>query len=230
VGEDDEIKKYEELYKLSKEGLKEELERFKRVDEKASRYFSVLTGLLAVLGLAGKFTIDYFIPPSLAMDWICLSVGIILILCVLGAYAWIFSVLRTQALTKVPMSQELVDFFDTNRYIDIVYALTKGNIEATIENRSVTDRKTARLTRGYWFIVGSVVLVTVFGFSALTRLWIDHNVLNRSKGGEISMAEKPSSTPPSKKPSNSPSKPNPNIKPPKYQHVNEGYEPPKTKR
>lgn len=166
------IKKYEELYKLSKEGLDEELSRFRRLDEKASRYFTVLSILLVALSLAGWFALDLFLPPSNILDWLCLSTAIPVFLCCLVALYFIFSVLRTQPLTKFPVDNELLQFFNKHRYLDILYALTRGNINAVAENRAITDRKTRRLTWGYRFIVVLIIFLLVFALAIVARTWI----------------------------------------------------------
>lgn len=152
------IRKYEELYKLSKDGLDEELGRFRRLDEKASNYLSVLSILLIISGLAGQSTIELIIPPTSIWDWLCLASGVAFFASLLIALHFVFSVLKTSyLLMKIPISTELIKFFDDNDYLDIIYALTKGNVGAVSENRMVSDRKVRNLTWGY-----RLTLVSVF--------------------------------------------------------------------
>ena len=166
------IKKYEELYRLSKEGLDEELSRFKRVDEKASRYFSALSILLVVSGFAGRPTLEAMLPPTTLWDWLSVGCGLALLLSLLTAVLVVFSVLRTSyQLTKMPVSHELVRFFDDHQYLDIIYALSKGNVEAVDENRRVSDQKIFRLAWGYRLILLSIFFMALFMLTIVVGAW-----------------------------------------------------------
>lgn len=165
------IKKYEELYKLSKDGLDEELKRFHQLDEKASRFLSVLSILLVVSGFAGKFAVESVVPPVNLLDWLCLVSALVFIISILIALLIVFSVLMIQNLIKIPMSKTLINFFDTYIYLDAIYALTKGNIDAVTENRNITDRKVKKLTWAYWIIFISIIFAIIFVFAIVVQKW-----------------------------------------------------------
>lgn len=90
------------------------------------------------------------------MFWILVVLGFAIILTTLPSIWLLFSVLRVQSLKKPPMSDVLVRFFSKNTYLDILYTLAKGNIQATQQNRIVTNEKTQTLTWAYRLMVGSI--------------------------------------------------------------------------
>jgi hypothetical protein len=167
------IRKYEELYKLSKDGLDEELARFKRLDDKASIYFSVLSILLVISVFAGKFTLDLILPPTILLEWICFSLAMAFIGSLLMALLFVFSVLRTSyILTKIPVSHELITFFDEHTYLDVIDALTRGNVGAVEENRKVSDQKIQKLIWGYRLSLLSIFLIAIFTLAIVANFWI----------------------------------------------------------
>lgn len=156
------IDKYKELYDLSLEVLKEEQDRFNRIDEKASKYFAVVTFLLGVFGFIGKLLIDKARPPFSTIEWwlICLSLFILILLA--ASFFTTFNVLRIQRLKVLPLTIETLEFFNNNRLIDIYYTLSKGNEGALRENREVTNYKAKMLSIGYILINITIILLLLF--------------------------------------------------------------------
>ena len=89
-----------ELYKLSKEVFKEEQERFNRLDEKASKYFTVLTVLLVIYGFFGKWIIENLKTPYSDIEKLLILTNFILLLLILGSLYSVFNVLKTKNLEK----------------------------------------------------------------------------------------------------------------------------------
>ncbi len=143
---DESLKKYEELYALSKEGLEEELIRFKRIDDKASTYLTFAGFFIVVLGLAGKPVADLAIRAGTAPFWV-LAAALLRFMCSILLAVWnLFSTLRIHALKKFPMSDELLEFFGRHTYLDIIYALTRGNVDAALENRQINRSNSGERT------------------------------------------------------------------------------------
>jgi hypothetical protein len=117
------IQKYEELYQLSNESLAEELQRSHRIEEKASRFFAVLSLLLALSGISGKFILTSVIPPKNWIDFICMSFAILFVLSALSGLYFTFKVFQLSYLVKAPVDNDVIKFFDDNEYLDIIYAL-----------------------------------------------------------------------------------------------------------
>lgn len=171
------LRKYEELYSLSKAGLEDEIGRFKRIDEKASRYLAFVSLFLAALGFIVKDVGNLLAWGTVSFWLIAASILGMFSATLVSLYA-LFLTLRIQPLKKIPMSPELIQFFDRNSYLDIIYALTKGNIEAAQENKITTDRKTNRLTTAYRALMVALFFLSI---CICTALFLSYNMV-RSRG------------------------------------------------
>jgi len=216
------MEKYKELYELSKEVLKEELSRFVRVDDKAAKYLSVLTLVAGGAAYFGKWVIDNLIPPKTVLEWALVIIAAFLCATIFVSWCLIFNTLRLHNLTKPPLNDETIKFFDENKMIDIYYALAKGNSNAIKANRNTTDRKSKRLYYGY-----NVIIVSGFILVAFLSLFVIHSWNNpktvKQDERSLSMTKVKKDKP--QKPSTE--KPDPKVIPPTYDIVTEGYDPSK---
>jgi hypothetical protein len=117
--------KYEELYNLSKYLLNHEIDRQKRLDEKASKYLAVITLLVGGYGFFANHLLNEIIPLKQwgFLEW-ALGVAVVLVLAALFiTWVIIFKSLKIIELRHIPMNDEMITFFDTHRPVDICYAL-----------------------------------------------------------------------------------------------------------
>lgn len=159
---DDHLDKYKELYILSKETFKAELDRFYSIEHKASQYLSALTLLLGVAGFFVKWIVEHFIPPQSCLVWLLFCLALAILLCLVAAWFFVFSVLRVQKLRVIPLDAKMIGFFDKNKPIDIYYHLSVKMAEELEKNWEVTGRKSKRLNRGYLLMCISVLLLVIF--------------------------------------------------------------------
>jgi uncharacterized protein involved in cysteine biosynthesis len=156
------LQKYEELYRLTKEGLQAEEVRSKDLDEKAARYLTFLTvvagfSVFALPGLAATLR-----PLEGVLDWLAIVVSALLVIIIVVAAGITLSVFAVQAWIVIPMNEELVEYFIEYRYMDILYSLACGNIKAILENRErVNKRKARKLRLAYGFVFAALVLAVV---------------------------------------------------------------------
>ena len=224
------MEKYKELYNLSKEVLKEEKDRYNRIDEKASRYFPVLTLMAGASGFFGKWMIDNLIPPETTLGWFLVTTGVLLFLSVFVSWFLILSVLRMRLVEKIPLNPEMIQFFDKNELLDIYYALTRGNKSALENNRKTTERKSKALHLGYSGTMASGLLLILFLSLFVIHRWNKPMIIKKTEGSQT-MSAKENEHPTSQnieKPAAE--KPNPNVVPPTYDLVTEGYDPSKIEK
>lgn len=223
------MEKYKELYNLSKEVLNEELSRFSRIDDKATKYLSILTLVAGVSGFFGKWLIDNLIPPKTTTEWELVILGALLFIMIFVSWFLIFNVLRIHTIIKMPLDAETIDFFDNNELIDIYYALAKGNKDALEENRKITNQKSRRLYHEYISIIINGIILILFLTIFVVHSWNEPKKIMKVEGG-ISMADDQNQDTTSQGDGNKPEvKPKPGIKPPKYGIVTEGFDPSKIK-
>lgn len=243
--------KYKELYDLSIKLLFEEQNRFNRVDQKASLY---LTALVFLLGLAGyflKWTIDRFLPPDTLIEWLLMLIGMLLTASVVASWFIIFSIHQVHEVLKIPLTVEMIKFFEDNELIDIYYTLAKANQTAYEQNLVTTNRKFKRLAAAYRMMLCTGVLLVLFSVAYGFYSWSEEmEGENHSKTSAAVVAAGKALDAPSPQDQQPPQaagsalpqapqqaapitpalKPNRNIKPPAYQRLTESYDPAKIRK
>ena len=252
MNESNPVKKYEELYELTKNGLADELEGIRQLEEKASRYLSVMGVLLGISSLGVKLVIEVILPAKTFFDGLVTGFLVVFLLLAFCTILTLFTVFKTKGLSHFPIKDELIEFFNKNNYLDSIFALTRGNINAVQTNRSVRLDKIRRLSYGYILMIWSIAFLALFTCSLIARPyvknWTTKPLVTRSSSMGDEQQNKPSESKPSEskpsetKPSSSAEPkpdvsvqppnydtilrmPDPNVKPPKYEVFKEGYDP-----
>jgi len=186
------------------------------LDEKASKYFSVLTFLIGIYGVFCSRIISECVPFKGWMDGTLIGLGFLNLLGLIAAWFLCFAVFRQHVFVKIPLNDEMVKFYKDNELIDIHYTLSKANKDALAENRNITDKKSHLLVWTYKILSVVFVLMIAMMFVFGMNIWTTKN----SKSGGVVMAEE-------NKPKE---KPKEDLKPPTYDRITEGYDPSKTKK
>ncbi len=225
--------KYKELYDLSIKLLFEEQNRFHRIGQKASSYFTVLTLILSLSIFFIKWIATSLIPPTGLIEWILLILGFLLIVFLVISWFLIFSVHKVHNVIKIPLTKEMIHFFRDNRLIDIYYALAKGNQAVYEKNVETTNKKSLRLVWSYRMMITSVIILLAFScvygyYNWNKRLNHTHKIKGVSVMNDENRDEvKDDSS--KRKSQRSEDEPNEDVQPPRYQKLTEGYTPPKEK-
>ncbi len=226
-----EIDKYIELYDLSKQVLDERLQSLRQVEEKASRYISVLGLLLVAYGLGGKFVLEELIPPRDWIDTFPLIVFLIFFALIIYTIFVLFRILDTRRLTHIPMNDEVIKLYSEQTHLNAIYAMTQGISEAVAKNEAVLLDKTARLTKSYRLMLSCIILLSIFISSVVFRSFSQQNSYKTTNLKAIIMTTEDSSKgkkdkQPEKTPDKSKEqKPDTTIKPPKFREFNEDVNP-----
>jgi len=155
------MEKYKELFEQAKYVLDEDTKRFTRIDTKASIYLSVLTLFFGILLFAYQWSIENFIQLDSWIDYT--GIVILILLLIIIALAWYFSfkVLKTHELKRMPINDEMIEFFNNNTLINIYYALSKEIKNAYLYNRQISDKKGEFIAKSYKFTILSFFVVIV---------------------------------------------------------------------
>jgi len=153
------MEKYKELFNLSKEVLNEELNRFRSLDEKASKYLTALTVLLGMYAFFVSQLFPCLFPPSDTIEWLLVLTLFLLFISIIVSWFLIFKTLRIAYLSKTPLS---IKFFDNHRLVDIYYATAKTNQKALSQNRKTNNHKSKLLKYGYSSMCVTMFLIIIF--------------------------------------------------------------------
>lgn len=219
------IEKYKELYDLSKEVFSEELGRSARIDDKASKYLTVITFLLGAYAFFCKRILDSILPPKSFLEWFLVIVAGLLLLFLIIAWFIIFWIFKIHEFIKIPID---IDFFKDNKLIDVYYGLSKGIKINLLENRKQINRKSKNLYYGYISICVIVVTLVILSILFATHAWLNQTIkINPVIMRSTTMVEDPKEPKPEKP---TEQEPNYDITPPNFDLVTEGFDPSKPQK
>jgi|GEM_PF-4856946 len=153
------IEKYRELYEYSRDMHFRQIERANRIDQKAAIFLSALTVLIGFAGFFLKSSMEIAIPPKGTIDYIFLGLTILSCVTVVGSWFSFLLVLRIRNLENLRLDSQLLDFFKSNRRVDVHYAISERASEAFSVNDAHIVSKLQRLTFGYLFAIVGVALL-----------------------------------------------------------------------
>ncbi len=156
-----ELKKYEELYSLSKSELEKGHSRFSSVEEKATRHFSVLVVLLGFVSIG--------IPEYVAIVkaqttcWHKFFVYLYPVLAV-NVLISIFFYMRSISFARynnIVLNQEMFNHFKKYKYVDVIFSLSKRNADDLRILNNVIDKKLDRANVAFRFTHFSLAVIVL---------------------------------------------------------------------
>ncbi|MDQ6962928.1 MAG: hypothetical protein Q9M28_10470 [Mariprofundaceae bacterium] len=156
------MSQYEELYKHAKYAFDEENLRFGRVEDKAARFITVVTSLLAVYALTVRQLFGDIIPAENNMEVVLLVLGAFILLGLLVSWIFAFKALHVQGLEKPSLNENVVMFYLDNKLINIYVAMAKRFSMSLKHNMAITNLKVKAVKHSFWWIVVTVIFFTLF--------------------------------------------------------------------
>lgn len=147
------MNKYEELYRYTKKEFDSEVSKFSRLDDKASKYLSVISVLVAAFGYSFKlFWVDErgwvdgdFVFIRLASLFFMLCLGFSLS----RAWYFAFKAIKVKPVITSPIKDGVLKLFDKHNLSTIYYTLTRMCIRDAKENRKVNENTSEMLGKSY---------------------------------------------------------------------------------
>jgi len=182
------IEKQKDMYEYAKEVLYKEQGRFHRIDQKAAWHLSALTVLIGISGFFVRWAIENLMPAlhlSFAQGLLEIT-GFLACIFLVSAWFFFFWTLRLHDLEGLPLDQEVLQYFSSNRRIDIHYHLAETCRMAYEANRSITNRKAQKLAWGYRLTICAVSAMLIFSGS---YLWYN-SIGGRDRNSTVDIRDK----------------------------------------
>lgn len=165
------MERYKFLYELSRKALDEELDRYKKLDEKASRFLSILSiGIVAYTALlnAGASKIFPLHNVSLA-GWMFVILAVLTFIALLSSWFRIFNSIKLSKSPRISIGPQTNIIAEEEELITMYYALSLSCQAAMATARSILEEKTGYLESAYKEIQFSTYLL---GASVGSYFWI----------------------------------------------------------
>jgi len=145
-------KRYEELYRYARSAYDEEKKRVEDVELKAARFFPLLALLLGAGAIGIKET-AVILKNSPGIGCFFVIPYFFFYITSIGS---IFAFLGTIAIRSVkspPIGEGVIDYFDKNQYLDIIYSFSHSFFDYTHETSETAKRKYELLRWAYRLLV-----------------------------------------------------------------------------
>ncbi len=234
--------KYQELYQLAKEDFSAEVERLSRIEAKATALLSVLTLLIGVYGLMAEWALKRVLPPTVCLEWVILVLSGFIVLSLAISWVYVFRVLTVDHRPTLSVNKAVIDFYDKNALVNIYYAMAKRISQGAEENRELLRKKAKRLTKGYFGLITSGVLVVIMTVTSGSYAWNNTEsnegtqtlevIVQIAKNREIGADEMSGNDEieNGNNPSENTQEPDRDLEAPELQYVQESYDPPTEKK
>ncbi|WP_340052223.1 hypothetical protein [Pseudomonas proteolytica] len=165
------MENYKFLYELSRKALDEELDRYKKLDEKASRFLSILSiGIVAYTALLNTAS-SKILPISTfgVLGWVFVIVSGLTFVALFSAWFRIFNSIKLSDSPAVAIGKTANELADQEEIITMYNSLALSCQEALLIARSVLKAKTDHLESAYKEIFASTCLLAA---CLLVYFWI----------------------------------------------------------
>lgn len=151
--------KWKLLYDYTRKAFDDEVERFSRVDEKATKFLTSISIIITLfVGLTkwlfsdsdNNFTICFFIIIGLAFFLLSL------------AWVCFFSSLRLTIVPKMPLTDEVFDLFKNEKINSIYFALHKSAKSGVEELSLIIHKKAKFILWGFRLTIAAGILMIFF--------------------------------------------------------------------
>lgn len=165
------MEQYKFLYELSRRALDEELDRYKRLDEKASRFLSILSiGIVAYTALLNAGASKIFPLHSAGpAAWLFVALAVLTFIALLSSWFRIFCSIKLSSSPRVSIGSAANTLAEDEDLVTMYYMLSISCQNAVASARTVLTKKTDYLESAYKEIQFSTYLL---GSSVGVYFWI----------------------------------------------------------
>ncbi|HEY3874885.1 MAG TPA: hypothetical protein VGM92_05380 [Candidatus Kapabacteria bacterium] len=152
------IKKIERLLDLMREGHRQRIDSIRRIDDKATRYLTVLGFTSVIFSVEARIALDSFLPPRGVLDWLSLTLLLGVVIVVGFALFAILKVIAVHELKFLEANEDLITTFTGQSELDALSGTIFFFRDADLSNQTVATEKLKNINRGFDLTIVSLVL------------------------------------------------------------------------
>lgn len=150
--------KAELIYKYSRSVYDAEFDRYRKLEDKASRYLSLISVFIVAFTFLLRFSSGSFFPPSDKLDWItCVISGLTFLTFIYVLY----NLLKSQKISELPgltSAKTLLSQLETKDLHKVQLMLTNRWDEDTHELRDTNTKKSALLSKAFYWMSWAMMM------------------------------------------------------------------------
>ncbi|CAH8239170.1 DUF4231 domain-containing protein [Vibrio aestuarianus] len=163
--------KYEFLYSYSRSAFDEEILRFKNLEEKASRFISLYSILIAAFTAVITASVTVIMPLNEWYKWLILCLIVLTYVSFVSSWSFLFRALKFTDMPRLPLDDNFISEFRSRDLVTNHYALSLSCSNALELARETNAEKSKLLQKSHKEIALSVWLLTLsLGALSLTKI------------------------------------------------------------
>ena len=163
--------KHEFLYQYARAAFDDELQRFRNIEDKASKYLNLLSVVIVGYTLMLRlFSEKIFSNPAI-ISWLIFFSIFLTYLALITSWSFLFRALKFMDMPRLPLDDNFIDSFEPKNLPTIHFALMKACNNALTYARQGNTIKSQLLIKGYrdiglamWALSISVALIVAANF------------------------------------------------------------------
>ncbi|WP_373071871.1 hypothetical protein [Sulfurimonas sp.] len=164
--------KYKLLFEYQKNQFDEEVNRYRRLEEKALKYLSAITFALGAYLFLIRQIIEGIIPPNNLLEWLIILSVAITFICFLSSWSLVFRAIKLSDIVKMPSDDKIISYFKKNTKETVYLGLSKRYSEAIKKVEENYSKKLDFVQKAYtdisgtiWTLSISIVLILILEWS-----------------------------------------------------------------
>lgn len=142
--------RWEFLYSYAIKALDQDIDRFHKLDEKISKFITIVTIIMSVFVAAIPFIFTNHVPPKNLIEAFLIYILSLTFVFLCSLWSFLFRGLRLQNVPRMPISEEVLDLFKSDKKDNtILFALTMTSFKAFNENIMINSKKIDYLNKAY---------------------------------------------------------------------------------
>ncbi|WP_146094990.1 hypothetical protein [Pseudomonas sp. BRM28] len=145
------MERYKLLYELSRKALDEELDRYKKLDEKAGRFLNILS--ISIVGYTALINASsqriFPLEAGKISSWIFTGLALLTFLALFSSWIRLFNAIKLSKSPRISIDQEVNSLIETEELITVYYSLSLSCQEALSAARDILKTKTTILESAY---------------------------------------------------------------------------------
>ncbi|MGX9188056.1 hypothetical protein [Stenotrophomonas sp. Ker107b] len=156
-----EVDKLKLMYEHQKAQFLLEVERYRRLEEKAAKYLASMSFFIAAFFVVAKWAGETVVPAKGFFDWLVIALLIYTFGSFISSWSFCFRATRLANMVKLSAAKEMVEFFLENHPPAVLLGLSRKYSEAILIIEGLYNKKLRYVEKAYGEISFSVGCLTV---------------------------------------------------------------------
>lgn len=167
------IYKWEFLYQYAVKALDQDIERFHNLDDKISKFITIITIIISVFVATIPFVFKNHVPPKSIYEYLFMILLFFTFIALCSAWSFLFRALKLTDVPRMPFNDDIISLFkDDKKNTDrILLALSQSCLKAFEKHKEVNKTKVDHLNKAYddifWassFIIADLFFIVLLQF------------------------------------------------------------------